>query len=236
MTPAQEYVQKYYDLYADGDIDEEMRIVGTFLAKNVRGVALDCGCGPVPQLWSIFMPKMKELYAIDLPQESIDFVKEKIKDQDAWIGKFGAYQGVIEKSFGKQPDDYVSNQVKKLASVQQADMSDVLPFPDNFFDTVMSIYSLGCLKNEAELKQALINIHRVLKPSGILLHVNTNGRNTNDSLPAYTWNGLDQTTARIEKELRMLGFSDITVSEIPTEQDPHAMYKYDSIMLLKATK
>src|SRR5258706_770524 len=73
------YIEKYYlNNYADGDVDKEIEAVGSFIAKESAGRVLDCGCGPVPQIYAIFMPQMKELYAIDLPQESIDFVTEKI--------------------------------------------------------------------------------------------------------------------------------------------------------------
>ncbi len=237
MLNPHDYVQKYYDLYADGGIDREMEIMGSFLAENVRGIALDCGCGPVPQLWSIFMPNLEELHAIDLPQESIDFVKRKMDHVSDWYRNFFTYQEIVEKRIGKLSSDYILKQVAKLKSIQQADMSSALPFPDQFFDTVMSLYSLGCLKSEDELRSAIANMHRVLKPGGTFLHINTNVNNKNDILPAYTGNGLNQTTSKIESELKNLGFFDIEVNEIYLgNPDENAMYKYDGVMILKARK
>jgi len=55
-TPKQ-YIEDYYESYASGEVDEETKIVGMFLVENATGRVLDCGCGPVSQLWAIFMPE-----------------------------------------------------------------------------------------------------------------------------------------------------------------------------------
>lgn len=235
ITP-KEYVEKYYKSYASGDVDQEIKATGTFLIENTKGKVLDCGCGPVPQLWSIFMPNMEGLYAIDLPQESIDFAKDKIAHVNEWHKDFNEYQKVVEEKIGSLPDDYVIKQVSQIQSVQQADMTKNLPFPQDYFDTVISLYSLGCLKNEEELKTAIQNINRVLKPGGVLLHINTNGENKNDALPAYTWNGLSQSSLLIEDYLTKEGFTDITRKEVVLNSNSNGMYKYDTISLLRAVK
>lgn len=236
MSDAKAYVEKYYNLYSSAEVDREMEMTGKFLAEHVRGVALDCGCGPVPQLWSLFMPKMTKLHAVDLPKESIDFVKEKLKTVDDWSEGFRPYQEAVEKICGPLGDSYIKDQISKLVSVEQADMAKSLPFADNFFDTVMSLYSLGCLKDQEELSCAIENLTRVLKPGGVFLHLNTNGHNQNDSLPAYTWNGLTDTTHLIEKELVQRGFIEIEVKRIPLTIGSDSLYVYDGMSTIKARK
>ena len=213
-TQAKQYIEKYYKSYESAEVDQEMQVIGNFLIQHARGTVLDCGCGPVPQLWSIFMPQMSALYAIDLPQESIDFVREKISSVETWYQNFKTYQQEVEKVVGNLPEDYVLKQISKIGSVQQSDMTAELPFSHDFFDTVVSLYSLGCLNNEDELQKAIENIQKVLKPGGTLLHINTNGKNKNDELPAYTWNGLDQASTLIEKYLSQAGFINISVQEV----------------------
>ena len=74
------FVKDYYERdYGDGKVTSEIVDVGNFLAKNTSGKVLDCGCGPVPQIWVICMPKAEEIYAIDLPKESIAFVNKELK-------------------------------------------------------------------------------------------------------------------------------------------------------------
>lgn len=231
------YVSKYYvSNYASGSVDDELKSLGTFIAKNAYGRVLDCGCGPVPQLYAIFMPRMEELYAIDLPQESIDFVKKKISTARNWYKGFLSYQKIVEEIYGQQAEGYILNQIDKLKDVQKADMSLKLPFPDNYFDTVVSFYSLGCLQNEQELISAITNIGNVLKPGGILLHVNTDGKNSNQELPAYTWRGLDQASDLIKKCLSKTGWQLVSEKEVELSKPSDQMYKYSRISMLKARK
>ena len=147
METRQEYVERYYNLYSSGKVDAEIVVTGSFLVRNAKGRVLDCGAGPVPQLWAMFMPKASEVHAIDLPEESTSFVKKKLKEVGEWVGNFAEYQKVVEQIIGPQTPEYLRAQVQKLKSVQQADMAISLPFPDQYFDTVISLYSLGCLKN-----------------------------------------------------------------------------------------
>jgi len=234
-TPKQ-YIEEYYEDYASGAIDQELETVSNFLIENTKGKVLDCGCGPVPQFWSVFMPKVEELYAIDLPQESIDFVKDKIKNVSKWCKSFTGCQKIVEEKIGKLPDDYIIRQVSKIKLVQQADMTKGLPFPNNYFDTVISLYSLGCLKDEKGLEEAIKNIKKALKLGGTLLHINTNGKNRNESLPSYTWNGLSQSSDLIKKYLAKNGFTDISVKRAELSPNDKRMYKYDNISLLMAVK
>jgi SAM-dependent methyltransferase len=233
-TAAEDYVNKYYNSYRGGDLDTEMRVVASFLINNVQGKVLDAGCGPVPQLWALFMPDMTELSAIDLPQESISFVQKKISSVSKWKNEFLSYQRFTETLTSHLPEDYIEKQTKKI-SIQQADLTKKLPFIENYFDTVISLYSLGCLESEKGLQNAIENLHTALKPNGVFLHINTNGKNSNPFLPAYTWNGLDQTSLTIKKYLARVGFKNITIDEIPV--DPQGgMYSYNLISLIKATK
>lgn len=232
---AREYVEYYYAAYATGKVDEEIQATGEFLLERASGRVLDCGCGPVPQLWAIFMPKMTELYAIDLPQESIDFVQKKIVIVHEWENNFTNYKNIVEEEIGSLPDNYILQQVSKIKSVMQADMTENIPFSANFFDTVLSLYSLGCLKNENELQSAVKNIANVLRQGGVFLHVNTNGENKNDVLPAYTWNGLDQSSVVLENLLKKEGFT-VSQKEVKLPRNEERMYSYDALSLLCATK
>lgn len=236
-TKASKYVEKYYlNNYADGTVDEEIKNVGMWVAKKAEGRVLDCGCGPVPQLYAIFMPRMEELYAIDLPKESIDFVNKKILSAQHWYQTFSTYQKVIEEIYGKQPKNYILQQIAKIKKVQQADMSINLPFPDQYFDTAISFYSLGCLENEKKLETAINNIRRVLKLGGKLLHINTNGKNSNNDLPAYTWRGLDQSPKIIKKYLEGTGLRVVSEKQFKLDASRDSMYKYSEISLLEAVK
>jgi hypothetical protein len=75
-----------------------------------------------------------------------------------------------------------------------------------------------------------------LKPGGVLLHINTNGQNKNNILPAYTWNGLNQSSLLIKEYLIQEGFIGITEREVPLNSNINGMYKYNSISLLRAIK
>ena len=114
-------------------------------------------------------------------------------------------------------------------------MTISLPFENNYFDTVISLYSLGVLKNKTELESAIKNIARVLKSGGKLLHINTNGENSNDVLPEYTWQGLSQTAEILTPILKDAGFKNIAAKETKIEA-AEGMYKYNVIVLLSAIK
>jgi SAM-dependent methyltransferase len=232
------YVKEYYTHnYSGGFIDPEIKVVSSFLIKNVKGKVLDCGCGPVPQIWSIFMPKMTELYAIDLPIESIEFVNEKLKTFNEWENEFKSYVKLVQDKIPTLPNSYLKNKINKIISVQQADMTKILPFEDNTFDTVISLYSLGVLSNLDELERAIANITNKLKPRGVLLHINTDGHNKNDILPEYTWRGLDQTCNEIKSLLVKYGFDKIKITKKKINRlKGDKMYRYNSITLLRALK
>ena len=230
-----DYVDRYYDLFGDGSVDLEIKAVGDFLVRNVYGKTLDCGCGPVPQIWAICMPNATEIHATDVAKESVDFIKSKLENTDEWYGKFSNYQTIVEEVVGPLPKDYILNQVKKIKSFQVADMTASLPFENNYFDTAISLYSLGVLKNEIELKSAIRNIAGVLKSGGQLLHINTNGENSNDTLPEYTWQGLSQTAETLTPMLEKAGFKNIITKKVRIKE-AKGMYKYDTIVLLSAIK
>lgn len=231
-----EYVKEYYDKnYGNGDIDKEIEAVGKFLVNNARGKVLDCGCGPVPQIWAICMPEAKEIYAIDLPKESIEFVKEQLKTKGAWNKNFISYQRIVEAEKGKLLDNYILNQINKLVSIRQADMTKPLPFPEQYFDTIVSLYSLGVLRDEVELNNAMQNISKILKRGGKLLHINTNGKNKNDILPEYTWRGLSQMPEKIISLLQKHDFIDIKVKKCKINTG-NGMYAYNNIYLISAVK
>lgn len=232
-----DYVKQYYEkCHGDGSVDKEIEEVGKFLAENVKGKVLDCGCGPVPQLWAICMPSATEIHAIDLPKESIDFVKNQIATKEKWYKTFFSYQEIVENIKGKLPDKYILNQIDKIKSVQQADMTKSLPFPENYFDMILSLYSLGVLRSEQELDKAIRNISKVLKKGGKLLHINTDGKNSNSILPEYTWQGLSQTIELIEPYLVKYGFDNVKVRKIPLKTSSNSMYKYNNLFLLSAIK
>ena len=237
MNPSRsDYVKEYFDKnYGNGKTDEEVDLVGKFLAKEAEGKILDCGCGPVPQVWAICMPKATEIHAIDLPKESIEFVKNELKDKDKYATNFDGYQKITEKVTGKFSKNYIVNQINKIKSVKQADMSKKLPFKNKSFDVVASIFSLGCLNNEKELIKAVSEIARVLKKGGKFLHINTDGRNVNKVLPAYTWNGLSQDTEALIPYLEKEGFADITLKRTKLKENK-SMYKYDELSFLVAKK
>lgn len=232
-----EYVKWYYDAcYGNGKIGKESEAAIKFLVNNATGKVLDCGCGPVPQIWAICMPDAIEIRAIDLPKESITFVKRQLSTKNKWYKKFYRYQQTVETIRGKLPKTYTLDQIKKIASVQQSDMTKKLPFKPAYFDTAMSLYSFGVLKNTEELDSAIKNISRVLKKGGKILHINTNGQNSNTTLPEYTWNGLSQTSETILSSLKKHGFTKIKVKKVALKRDPKSTYKYDAISLLSAVK
>ncbi len=232
------YVKEYFDNnYGDGKVDEEVEIIGKFLTENARGKVLDCGCGPVPQVWAICMPFATEIHAIDLAKESIAFVKNEIKNKEKYLKNFRDYKKIAEKIVGKLPKDYILKQINKIKSIQRADMSKKIPFPNNYFDSVMAIFSLGVLKDELELNTAIREIFRVLKKGGKLLHMNTNGKNKNDILPEYTYRGLPQLSEILFPYLKKAGFGNISLSKFRLKENKIvSMYKYDELSFLIATK
>lgn len=229
LSKRQEYVKMYYELYDDGSIithiDNDTKFVADLLIKYAKGKVLDCGCGTVPQMWSIFMPQSKLIYAIDLPKESIEFVKNKIKMVDEWKQRFELY--------AEYGNTEISKQISKLNTIQ-SDMTDKLPFQKSFFDTALSLYSLGTLPSENDLNKAISNISDVLKINGTFIHVNTNGYNSNEIVPEYTWRGLEQTTDIIKKYLQKNGFDIIETNSMKV--DGSSMYKYDEIHSILAIK
>lgn len=228
-----EYVEWYYGLHSC-PLDREGKLVVDFLARNVSGKVLDCGCGPVPQIWSLCMPRATEISAIDVVEESITFVTAKLATVDQWLNEFSCYVKMAESAAGILPEDYAEKQISKITSIGVADMAKDIPFDDSYFDTALSLYSLGVLNDEQELERAIENIARVLKRGGTLLHVNSNGENRNDVLPEYTWKGLPQAASVLKPILERHDFKDIVVSALDVESK--SAYKYDKIYLLSATK
>ncbi len=237
-TPRENYVKKYFkENYGDGKTDEEIEIVGKFLAENARGEVLDCGCGPVPQVWAICMPFATEIHAIDLAKESIAFVRNEIKNKEKYLKNFKDYKKIAEKITGKLAKDYILKQINKIKSVQKADMSKKIPFPNNYFDSVMAIFSLGVLKNKSELNTSIEEIFRVLKRGGKFLYINTNGKNSNNILPEYTYRGLPQLSTIILPYLKKAGFEEISIKKFKLKENKKdSMYKYDEISFLSAIK
>ncbi|KKQ34016.1 MAG: hypothetical protein US50_C0065G0007 [Candidatus Nomurabacteria bacterium GW2011_GWB1_37_5] len=232
-----EYVSQYYDQnYSGGEIDKEIKTVGKFLIKNTSGRVLDCGCGPVPQIWSIFMPKATEIRAIDLPQESVDFAIKKITNVQSWRREFAPYQKFVEDAISHPMKNYIVQQIKKIKEVKQADITKKLPYPENYFDTIISLYSLGVLRNENELEKAIKNINKMMKIGGKLLYVSTNGNNTNKTLPEYTWRGLTNVLVKVKKLLKKYGFLIKEIKIAKTNDDDNEMYKYNEIKMLSAVK
>ena len=75
-----------------------------------------------------------------------------------------------------------------------------------------------------------------MKHGGVFLHINTNGQNMNNDLPAYAWNGLAQTSILIEDYLAKLGFFGISKEEVELNPSDTSMYKYSKISLIRAVK
>lgn len=232
------YVKSYFqNIYGSGECDGESRIVCEFLSENAVGRVLDVGCGPVPQVWSVCMPEVEEIYAVDLPKESVDFAKQQIAKVGEWYKNFSSYQKVSENTLGDSfGERYIIDQVSKIQSVQVADVSKSLPFESNYFDRVLSLYALGCLPDERSLKKALSNIFRVLKPGGMILHINTNGQNSNKDLPEFTWNGPPVLSEIIVPYLKKAGFTDIEIKERSINHGEGHPYAYNKIFFVSALK
>lgn len=231
-----DFVTDYYNRnYANGKVNSEVEGTGSFLAKNVYGKVLDCGCGPVPQIWAICVPKASEIYAVDLPKESVDFVNKELKQKSKYAKLFEDYKKIVEKVEGKLPGNYILNQINKIKEVRQADMSKKLPFPDEFFDCVCCIYSLGCLENKKQLASSLKEIKRVLKKDGKFLHINTNGHFRNNILPAYTYRGLPQEPNLYSSFMKKVGFDKIKVSKFKMDK-ADVVFNYNEISLISGIK
>ena len=228
-----EYVEWYYKLHSC-PLDKEGKLVGTFLANNVSGRVLDCGCGPVPQVWALCMPRATEISAIDVVEESVAFVKANLATRNQRLDKFSCYAKIAESAIGNLPEDYTDKQIDKIKSIGVADMAKHLPFNRGYFDTVLSLYSLGVLKDKRDLEHAIENIAGVLKRGGKLLHINSNGTNRNDVLPEYTWKGLPQATSVLKPILERHNFNNIEVSTFDVKSK--SIYQYDKIYLLSAIK
>lgn len=113
-------------------------------------------------------------------------------------------------------------------------MTKSLPFPENYFDAITALYSLGTLKNEEELKDAIANFHKLLKTGGKFLHTNTNGTNANNILPEYTWRGLSQKSGVIKEQLKKFDFTDIIEQTIKVNGD--GIYKFNTVSVICSTK
>lgn len=77
-------------------------------------------------------------------------------------------QGMIER--GKKTFPYLNLHIKSSA---------IIDYPDNSFDTVILFAVLTCIKDDSKQKELISEIHRVLKPNGIL-YVNDFLLNTDD--------------------------------------------------------
>lgn len=240
MSRKEEF-EKYYKYYTGntGDktiVDAETSSVGETLCDNVYGNVLDLGCGNVPMAWAIFMKNAHEISAVDLPPESIDFIKEKLKEPEIIAREFTEYQDYLETYLNKKlGENYIENQIKKIKKLDVCDMSKSIPFDDEYFDSIVALFSMGCLKNPDEVTNALININRKLKTNGILIHTDTDGRNRNNILPEYYWKGLNMNCDDINNVAKDIGFE--LISQKKVQVNPIAInYHNIYINILVKTK
>ncbi len=237
MNEREKYVEDYYknnyeSILIDNMIDDESLFYSQFLIKNVIGKTLDIGCGCSLQFNSLYMPYSSEIDGVDITAENIDFTIDKIKsfnhENYTLIGNYVKSLGIENYS--------TINQIAKINNIIQGDFTK----PDFFFnrkecyDTIVSTFSLGCVKDENEYKQSLNNIQRLLKKNGCFIHLGTSGKNYNTIIPEMTYNGLNADndgSGLLRKYFKDVGFNDIKIFEKEIIQSENSMYNYDKIII-----
>ncbi len=240
FTPRQKYVLEYYNrnyqsVVGDG-LDTETRVYANFLAKRVKGKTLDFGCGPSLHFNALFMAKATSIDGIDVVPENIAFTKKKIKSfkPDKYL-VINHFMHSIDKNYS------LTKQIKKIDKVLLADFTKPLPktLKAGGYDCVVSTFSLGCVKAVKQYEAAIRNIHKLLKKGGIMLVLNTNGKNRNKIIPEITYQGLDlgnENHSYLQRYAKKLGFKDIKTITRKIPKDRDAMYKYNALLLTYAKK
>lgn len=232
------YVKEYFEnnyqcVIDDKEVDDELKFYGNILAKNVYGKVLDIGCGCSFHFNALFYPYATEIDGIDIVPENISFTKDKIKKFNSKHFKF------LEKYVREQTGCLtysVKEQIEKINKIEVGDFSAKNLFPERRgnYNSIISTYSLGCVKTEKQYAEALSNVYRLLKPNGLFIHLGTNGKNTNSIIPEITWNGLktnNDGSRLLEKLSRKIGFREYKIFEKEIEQDKDSMYHYNKIFV-----
>jgi len=122
-------------------------------------------------LYDIFMCPLEKFFLNSMRKHLIYEAGGKVLEIGAGTGVNFEYYNMDGISDITVVDKQISNAVRKKASdkmqLVEADASK-LPFEDNTFDTVVETLLLCSID---ELDKPLSEIHRVLKPDGVFIHI-----------------------------------------------------------------
>lgn len=120
-----------------------IRFHNMYLKRHLPcGRVLDYGCGGGNNS-IFFIEKGYETYGIDVAKESISLIKENLKSRN------------------------LDSRLAEKFSIVSPDSTN-LPFPDAYFDFVLSNQVLYYLSSEEQIKKVVLEISRCLRPGGVV--------------------------------------------------------------------
>ena len=167
MTPEQ-YLDTVYD-FSETDIDGRV-IADTLRGLDCSGSWLDLGSGPMLSVWSIFGDKFQEIIGSDICLKNVRFLKAQKRKQRLLAPhlRAAAYHGADQNWDLDDLCELAFGRVRKIVQI------DVREFRVDFiekFDLVSQIGCFGCLSDMEELRLAIQNVEKYLKPGGLFLSV-----------------------------------------------------------------
>ncbi len=241
ITKRQKYIQEYYERnygYAlINGLDEEIKAYGNFLITNIKGKTLDFGCGPSIHFNALFMPNATLIDGIDITPENITFTKAKIKSFAP--ESYKKIEGFIRKSGIKKYS--TSKQIRKIRHLIVSDFTKKIPriLKPKSYDSVVSTFSIGCLRTVEGYESAIKNMFNLTKKGGRIIILNTNGMNANQIVPEITYNGLElanKSHTYLQNYLKKLGCKNVRTKTVRIEPNLDEMYKHSKLFLTHAEK
>lgn len=173
MSTAEDYTQHWEEKFKSrgwGRYPPEDFV--RFMGRNFKGAdkdsvnVLEVGCGPGANLWFLHREGFA-VAGIDISPTAIRMAGERLRNENKGLSN-------------KEPDLRMGN-------------FTVLPWPDNYFDVVLDVYSI-CANRTADIIRTVSEIARVLKPGGFfyskVLGTNTTGFGTGTQLEPGTFDNI----------------------------------------------
>lgn len=238
------HVEAYLTEYYDSLTDENLNI-GRFLADAARprgtaarpARALDMGCGPTLLYWALFVDGYDEYHGVDASEDNVASLR---RDIAAGItGRMHArYRSVCEHLFGGiagGPEARIKALCQRVLSVQIGDAAGSWAFPDGSMDLVTMIFALEVLASTEQLRHALGEARRVLRPGGRLVAC-TLCETTSWRVGDFVGSCLHLTRGSLAAELASAGFEEVSVERCAATTAVARQQGYTWMLFAAATR